>query len=85
MKEFKNYMKENALTLNLLIATTVKDSLTLFAESTESLMIICVILNVLEVNFFVRLLVLHLRRIVNVIRDMFLFVVLTIRVIEISV
>lgn len=83
--EFLNYMMVNALTLNPKDVNIVKDFSTLFAVSMELLMTICVIYNAPKSISFARVLVLLSRETANVTKDMFLSVVLTIRLIETNV
>lgn len=85
MPEYPNYTMENALTQNQLVVNTVKDFSMLFVVSMELLMTISVTCNVPKSIFSVEDLVHQSELTVNVIRDMFLFVVLTIRPIEMTV
>ena len=78
-------MMENVLTQNLLVVNTVKDFSMLSVVSMELLMTISVTCNVPKSIFSAEDLVHQSEPTVNVTRDMFLFVVLTIRLIEMTV
>ena len=85
VKVLTNYMMVNVQILNQLDVNIVKVSLMLYVVLMELLMTTYVISNVLVLNFSVKQLVLQLKKIVNVIKDMFQFVVLITEHIEINV
>ena len=85
VKVLKNYMMVNVQILNLLDVNIVKDSSMLSVVSMVLPMITCVTCNVLESSCSVNKLVLPLKKTVNVIKDMFLFVVLIIKLTEMIV
>lgn len=75
-------MMENVPTLNPLVVNTVKDSSTLFVVSMESLTIISVTYNAPKLTYSAEVLAHQSEPIVNVIKDMFLFVVLITKLTE---
>ena len=85
VKVLTNYMMVNVQILNQLDVNIVKVSLMLYVVLMELLMTTYVISNVLVLNFSVKQLVLQLKKIVNVIKDMSQFVVLITEHIEINV
>lgn len=81
-KVFQNYMMVNVPILNHKDVNIVKDFSMQFVVSMELLMITYVTYNVPKLIYSVKELALQSERIVNAIRDMSLFVVLIIKLIE---